>query len=84
MFGLLTRHEVSYYLVIVASYYDTSFYTALTMKELLTYLQGVNDWETFGYLLLPADKAHLIEIFSLSYIHSYIVTFISILSCLQS
>ena len=42
------------------------------MKELLTYLQGVNDWETFGYLLLPVDKAHLIEVFSLSYIHSYV------------
>ena len=44
------------------------------MKELLTYLQGVNDWDTFGYLLLPADKAHLIEVFSLSYIAIYIFT----------
>ena len=32
------------------------------MQDLVTYLQGINDWETFGYLLLPKDKEHLVEV----------------------
>ena len=32
------------------------------MQKLLSYLQVLNNWETFGYLLLPKDKGYLVEV----------------------
>ena len=32
------------------------------MQDLLSYLQGVHNWEIFGYFLLPKDKGDLVEV----------------------
>ena len=32
------------------------------MQDLLSYLQGVNNWENFGYYLLPKDKEYLVDV----------------------
>ena len=40
----------------------TYFYTEPRLKQLVSYLKKLIDWETFGTLLLPDGEDHLVEV----------------------